>query len=383
MALSTAGTSHASVPAPAAGPHGLLDGRRWLLGAFGLFLGLMTLMLVTGETGPGALRNHEPLPSDLPVYHYNGGLRANAPFAGWTGWIYLWQAIGFGGGGLILGTYGWRSWRDRRMHPMLAVSFAAGGMYAFDPFYNWLGYFPTNPAYLHVPHGALPWSDLAPTFEPVFFFPLYIVWLVLPALLAHKLWNVFRERGFRKRGLTAFMTRHPLLSLIVVCKMVTFPLDLGGFRLGCVTEAFIFSQAPGPMISGGTTGQAQLLWEPLLFELTMMGTTLLLYHGRDGLTVQQRVARRLRSYRTFPYLSEFAVAWCVVALTYVVCLSGMAALRFSGQGVHLGKPWPYLDTQVYDPDGLFKAACIPGEKRTGAGNFDVRRPAATGPCATP
>ena len=64
---------------------GILDGRRWLLVAFGLFLALMTFMLVTAETGPGALANHAPIPSDVTVYHYNGGLRANPPIAGWTG----------------------------------------------------------------------------------------------------------------------------------------------------------------------------------------------------------------------------------------------------------------------------------------------------------
>jgi len=370
-------TTTRSLPAtrePSVRP-GPLEGRRWLLVAFGLFLGLMTLMLVTAETGPGALVNHEPLPADVTVHEYNGGLRANEPFLGWTGWMYLWQAIGFGGGALILGWYGGKSWKARRMHPMLAVSFAAGGMYAFDPFYNWLGYFPTNPAYLHIPHGAMPWSDLAPTFEPVFFLPLYIVWLVVPAVIAHGLWKRVMARGW------GWAQRHPLLMLVIVCKCVTFPVDLGGFRLGCITEAFIFSQGPGPMIAGGTTGQAQWLWEPLLFELTMLGTTLLLYRGKDGLTFQERVSRRLRAYRTRPYLTEFTVAWTVIAVSYVVCLGGMAALRFTGQNTHLGTPWPYLDTQVYDPDGLFEAACVPGEKREGSANWGGRRPEATGPCA--
>ncbi|MCW2505583.1 MAG: hypothetical protein JWO79_3867, partial [Actinomycetia bacterium] len=273
-------------------PQQLLDGRRWLVTAFVLFAALFGFMVATAETGPGALRN--PAVSvnassyvvagvSHPVYHYNGGLRANPPPLGWAGWIYLWQAIGIGGGLTILLVYGYKSWTARRMHPMLAVSFAAGGMFAFDPLYNWLGYFPTNPAFLHIPHGVLPWSDLAPTFEPVFFFPLYIVWLVVPALIAHALWKRLRARGFARRGPTAFMTRHPLLALIIVCKCVTFPLDLGGFRLGCVTEAFIFTQAPGALFAGGTTGQAQWLWEPLLFELSLLGTCLLLYHGRDGL----------------------------------------------------------------------------------------------------
>ena len=373
------------VARPAVGtdqPLRLLDGRRWLLVAFGLFGGLMLLLILTGETGPGALRNTQPIPSDVPVYEYNGGLRANEPTLGWAGWLYLWQAIGFGGGAAILLNYGLTSWRSRSMHPMLCVAFASAGMFAFDPIYNWTGYFPTNPAFLHIPHGSNPWSDLAPTFEPVFFLPLYIVWLVVPAVLAHGIWKRLKARGFAQRAANAFMTRHPLIALLLVCKCVTLTLDIAGFRMGTLTEAFIFTQAPGPLIAGGTTGQAQWLWEPLLFELTMMAATLLLYRDRNGDTIQERLGRRLKTAARLPRLSEFAVAFSVIGLSYVVCLAGMGALRFTGQVDKLGSPWPYLDTVVYDPDGLYAANCTPGDKRPGSANWGGIRPKAQGPCAT-
>jgi hypothetical protein len=372
--MTATGTVRSAVPAFGQPPR-LLDGRRWLIVALALFGGLMLLMLLTAETGPGELRNTAPVPIGTTVYHYNGGVRANAPVLGWTGWVYLWQVIGFGGGAAILGTYGVKSWKARRMHPLLCLSFAAGGMFAFDPFYNWLGYFPTNPAFLHVPHGALPWSDLAPTFEPVFFLPLYIVWLIVPALIAHGLWTKLKARGFAKRGPQAFMTAHPLLALIIVCKCVTFPLDLGGFRLGCLTEAFIFTQAPGPLWAGGTTGQAQFLWEPLLFELTMMAATLLMYRDRNGDTIQERWGRRMVTSARLPRLSEFTAAFTLLAISYVVCLGGMGALRFTGQDDKLANPWPYTDTLVYDPDGLYQKAGVPADQtRPGDANWTGVRP---------
>jgi hypothetical protein len=356
----------------------LLEDRKWLIVGFGFFAALMTLMLVTAQTGPGSLR--AAVPAGVHVYLVNGYPRANRPFLGWQGWIYLWQGIGFGGGAVLLGIFGYKSWQQRRLHNLLGVTLAAGGMFAFDPIYNWLGYFPTDPAFLHIPHGALPWSDLAPTFEPVFFFPLYMVWLMVPALIAHAIWARLRARALTRRGVESWMQRHPIISLLIVCKCVCFPLDLGGFRLGCITSAFIFSQAPGPLIGLGQTGQSQLLWEPLLFEIPMMVTTLLLYHDRSGMTLHGRLARRLRTYARLPRLSEVVAGWCIIGLGYSLCLGGMAALRFSGSDTHLARPWPYLDTKVYDPDGLYKAACEPGTTRTGSANVDLVRPTATGPC---
>lgn len=260
------------------------------------------------------------------------------------------------------------------MHNGLCVTFAAGGMMAFDPFYNWLGYFPTDPRFLHIPHGATPWSDLAPTFEPVFFFPLYMLWLTAPALLSHWVWTKFRARARRLKGSNSWMQRHPLLSLLIVCKIVTLPIDWGGFRLGALTEAFIFSQAPGPMISTGNTSQMQLMWEPILFPLTIMATSLLFYRDDNGQTLHGKAARKLKTFKWFPRITEFAVAWSIIALAYVICLTGMGILRFTGQNDHLARPWPYQDTQVYDPDGLYQQAGEPGLKRTGSGDFDLIRP---------
>jgi hypothetical protein len=268
------------------------------------------------------------------------------------------------------------------MHTVLGVTFAAGGMFAFDPFYNWLGYFPTNPAFLHIPHNASPWSNLAPTFEPVFFFPLYMVWLVVPALITNWIWGKLHARGVTRRGTNSWSDRHPIISRLLVSKFVCFPIDLGGFRIGCLTLAFMFSQAPGPMIGKGQATQSQLLWEPLLFELTMMATSLLLYQDRHGMTIQGRIGRRIKGFVRFPRLSEVLAGWSILAVAYVACLSGMAGLRFTGTNDHLAQPWPYTNTVAYDPDGLYKAACAPNVTRRGSGDFDLLRPSATGPCAT-
>jgi hypothetical protein len=331
--------SAAPPPEPAAS-------RTWLIVAFAALAALLALMLATAQTGPGELRNPHPVAAHL----VDGYPRANRPWLGFDYWPQLWQAIGFTGAAVLLIVFGTKSWRQRRMHNGLCVTLAAGGMYLFDPVYNWLGYFPTDPRFLHVPHGVLPWADLAPTFEPVFFLPLYMLWLTAPALLAHFIWGKVRPRY-------GWMRRHPIISLLIVCKLLTLVTDFWGFRLGIVTEAFIFSQAPGPLISGGHTHQMQLLWEPLLFPLTIMATTLLLYRDDvTGMTIHGRLARRVRTFARLPRLTEVAVAWSIIATAYIICLSGMAALRFTGQSSHLAKPWPYSDTRVYDPNHRYQHA---------------------------
>ncbi|MCW3013454.1 MAG: hypothetical protein JWO02_546 [Solirubrobacterales bacterium] len=358
------GAGRPPVPEPA-------PSRAWLVVAFGVFGSLLGYMLAISETGPGALRDPNPIGTVMT----DGYPRANEPWLGFDHWPQLWETIGFGGAAILLAVYGTKSWRARRMHNGLVVTFAAGGMYAFDPIYNWLGYFPTDPRLMHLPHGTIPfWSDLAPTFEPVFFFPLYMVWLMCPALVAHAVWKRVRARNLVRKGPDSWMQRHPLWSLLIVCKLVTLVTDFGGFRLGTQTEVFIFSQAPGPLIAGGDTSQAQLLWEPLLFPLTVLATSLLLYHDKDGMTIHGRAARRLRTFRRLPRLTEFAVAWSVIALAYTVALIGMGTLRVTGQTDKVAKPWPYEDTQVYDPDGLYEKLGAPGLKREGDGNLNIRRP---------
>jgi hypothetical protein len=57
----------------------------------------------------------------------------------------------------------------------------------------------------------------------------------------------------------------------------------------------MFSRSLRPTIGTGHATRSQLLWEPLLFELTMMATSLLLYRDKNGMTIQGRIARKLRS----------------------------------------------------------------------------------------
>jgi hypothetical protein len=94
-----------------------------------------------------------------------------------------------------------------------------------------------------------------------------------------------------------------------------------------------------------------------------MATCLLLYRDANGSTIHGRAARRLRSFRRFPRLTEVAVAWSLLALAYVVCLLGMGALRFTGQVDSVARPWPYEDTRVYDPDWLYEKADAVSRRR--------------------
>jgi hypothetical protein len=342
------------------------DGRAWLIVAMSLAIGLVAFLYITGENGPGALRNPHP----AWTHNVDGWPRAVEPYLGWEHWPLTWEILTTILTGSLFVVFVRKSWRARRMHNGLVALFATGGQFAFDPIYNWLGYFPTDPRWRHIPHGATPWNSIAPTFEPVVFLPMYVFWLTLPALFGHWVYTKVKARA-RPGG---FISRHPIITLLITCKLSTFPWDFTGFRMGILTDVFMFSQAPGPLLSGGKTDQMQLLWEPLLFPLTILGTSLLFYRDENGRTLHGRAARRLRTFARIPRITEVFVAWAIVGSFYVAALTGMAALRFTGQDDTVAQPWPYEDTVIYDPDGLYKRSGVTAPTRSGALNWSIRRP---------
>jgi hypothetical protein len=333
------------------------ESRAWLVVALGVTAGVALLMLLVGERGPHELAVPVPHPA-----HLVGGVpRAHHPLWGVQYWPQIFEVASVLLAGTLLVVFARASWRERRLHPGLALVYASAGMYLFDPIFNWSWYFPTDPRFLHWPINW-PYVSINPTAEPMTFLPAYTFWLMLPAVVTRGLWWVGRRR-IRTGGR---IERHPLLSLIVLSAAVSIVWDFCGFTLGCVTEVFFFSQAHGPVLRAGHTSQHPLL-EPLLFPLVIIATCVLFTWRDDrGNTAAHQIARRLPTFGRVPRLTEVVAAWAILASAYAVCLgTSTLVFRILTTPHSLARPWPYPDTKVWDPDGLYQKAGEPGPYRHG------------------
>jgi len=289
--------------------------RRWLVVVFTLFGAAMTLMLVTAETGP---------PGNWRDPTQAGPARANPPVAGLppTGRC-CGRPSGSAAPRSCLLVYGRRSWRARRMDNGLAVHLRGRRDVPVRPVLQLARLLPDRPALSCTSRtGCSPGPTLAPTFEPVFFYPLYMVWLVAPALLSHAIWKRIRAR----RAPGSWMYRPPAPEPAA-------RLQAGdpGHRLRRLSPRH---PAPRPSSSPrrpGRSSAADTAGRP-----SCCGSRCSSPPHRDGHVTALSTATtsagrstaapraRLRSFARFPRLTEVAVAWSIIAASYVGCLAGMA-----------------------------------------------------------
>jgi Spirocyclase AveC-like len=337
-------------------PPDVRPSRRWLVGIWTILAAIVALMLVVGRRGPGPRINRSLPPRSFIVH---GAAYAQRPLWGIGYWPQIFEIASVVLAVALLAVFSRLSWRERRLHPGLTLVLAATGMYLLDPIFNWSWYFPTDPRFLHWPINW-PYVRINPTSEPMAFMPAYTFWLMIPALITYAIWRPLRGRP---RARHSWIERRPLVALVLLGSAVSIPWDFCGFWLGTVTKVFIFSQATSPLVRAGQASQQPILWEPLLFPMVITGTCVLFAWRDDkGDIIPVRIARRLRTFRAFPRLSEIIVAWAILAIIYLGSALGAGAFVFRGVTTprHLARPWPYADTRVYDPNGLYQKAGQPG-----------------------
>jgi hypothetical protein len=335
--------------------------RTWLVVTLGATVAVAAFMLAVGQRGPHQLA----VPVPHPAHLVDGTPRAHHPLWGVQYWPQIFEIASILLAGTLIATFARLSWKERRLHPGLAVTYAATGMYLFDPIFNWSWYFPTDPRFLHWPINW-PYVSINPTSEPMTFMPAYTFWLMIPAVITYGLWRGVQRRS-RPGG---FTQRHPVISLFLLGSAVAIPFDFAGFTLGCVTEVFVFTQTHGPTFRAGHTSQHPL-WEPLLFPLLITATCVLFCWRDDrGNTAAGRLARRLPTFPRVPRLTEVVAAWAILAAVYGSVLgTSTLVFRIFTTPHTLARPWPYPDTKVWDPDGLYRKAGEPGPYRAGTLNW--------------
>lgn len=166
-------------------------------------------------------------------------------------------------------------------------------------------------------------------------------------------------------GSTAFVSRHPLISLGALTLVIGFIFD-AILEVSLVrTGLYIYSQAiPFGTLFPGTTFQFPLIWESLAVTFVMVPAAVLCYRDDTGKAVAEKLAARAKLFPSKPVLGTFLVMFFIINIAYFAYGSWFAAIKASGLATAVACPWPYPEAKVYDPQGYF-------EKEGAQGPFSV------------
>ena len=273
------------------------------------------------------------------------GEPAFRPLFGWENWpaIFEWGSLV-----LAIGFYTvfiWLSRRSGRMHPGLMITIALTGVGLLEPAANWSCYCAYDPRLHHFPT-SWPYVRLAPVVQPLVTVIAYPYYLLIPALIGFWAWR----RLSRRLPATSWVNRHPLVSLFAGGYAVGVVFDLAAQPLLFPSGVLVWTQIAGPAIRAGETTQYPVL-TTMIWPLLTAATTLFLWRDDNGRTIAGRWVQRHRR----PRLAELAATWAVLSLTYLIWIGAFGVIRATGAAKTLARPWPFPATEVFDPDGYYKA----------------------------
>lgn len=246
-------------------------------------------------------------------------------------------------------------WRRHPKHPVLLMALCCTGIVWMDPIMNWAPYAVYNPLLWHWPE-SWPLVSLSPTVEP-FVVLGYVSFYLLPYFPA-----IFILRRIqRRRPVESFAWRHPLISLallIYVCGFIYDAiLEITTIRGGL----YIYSQViPFGSVFTGKPYQFPLLWESSFVSWVFIPAGVLLYRDDTGRTVAEKLAQRVRAFRTRPALGTFLVMFAILNVGYACYGLSFAAIRWTKVATSVACPYPYPEAKVYDPQGFYAKAGQPG-----------------------
>jgi hypothetical protein len=246
-------------------------------------------------------------------------------------------------------------WQRYPRHPVLLMAIAATALIWLDPWGNWAPYAVYNPQLTHW-NETWPWASISPTVEPfvVWGYATFYVGAFFPAV-----WILRRIQA--RRPVTSFASRHPLVCLGAMILVIGFVYD-AVLEIVCVrTGLYIYSQViPFGSLFAGKWYQFPLLWESSLVCLVMIPAGVLLYRDDTGRTQAEKLAQRVRGFRSRPALGTFLVMFAILNVGYFAYIGAFAAIRASGAATSVACPWPYPEAKVYDPQGYYQKNGQPG-----------------------
>jgi hypothetical protein len=321
----------------------------WILGALGI--AILVGIGVAARKGAVAERIANP--------DVTGAPRPVEPLFGFDHWITLHQVgtvlmmvalvVGF-----VL------AWRRYPRHPILLMVLVTTILVWQDPIMNWAPFAVYNPQLWHWPE-TWPLVSLSPTVEP-FIVIGYATFYMAPFFPA--IWILRKLQA--KRSPESFVWKHPLISLSLLIYPIGFVFDAFLEIFLVRTQLYIYSQVvPFGSFAAGEWYQFPLIWESSLVTLVMIPAGVLLYRDDTGKTVAEKLAHRVRWFRTRPALGAFLVMFVIINVAYFAYGLGFASLHTSKIANSVACPWPYPEAKVYDPNGFYEEAGQPGPYSAG------------------
>jgi Spirocyclase AveC-like len=283
-----------------------------------------------------------------------GAPRPVEPLWGISDWLTLHQ-VGTVVMMVVLVTVFVVMWRRHPRHPILLMVLVTTVLIWQDPIMNWAPYAVYNPQLWHWPE-TWPLVSLSPTVEP-FLVIGYATFYMAPFFPA--VW-ILRRLQARHRP-EAFVGRHPLIVLGALILVIGFVFDAFLEIFLVRTQLYLYSQViPFGSFAAGEWYQFPLIWESALVTLVMIAAGVLLYRDDTGRTQAEKLAQRVRVFRTRPALGTFLVMFAIVNVAYVGYGAGFAIIRASKAATSVACPWPFPEAKVYDPNGFYEEAGQPG-----------------------
>jgi hypothetical protein len=318
------------------------DTRTRTAGGVALAVLLLGLVVVAVNARHGAVAER------IRNTRVTGAPRPVAPLWGFDHWLVLHQ-IGSILMMVTLITVFVVAWRRHPRHPILLMVLVLTLLVWQDPIMNWAPYAVYNPQLWHWPAS---WGlvSLSPTVEP-FIVIGYATFYLAPYFPA-----VWLLRRFQAgRPVEAFVWRHPLVSLSLLIFVIGFVFDAMLEMFLVRTQLYIYSQVvPFGSFAAGKWYQFPLIWESALVTLVMIPAGVLLYRDDTGRTQAEKLALRIRAFRTRPALGTFLVMFAIINVAYLCYGAGFALMRDFKLSTSVACPWPFPEAKVYDPNGFYE-----------------------------
>jgi hypothetical protein len=194
--------------------------------------------------------------------------------------------------------------------------------------------------------------SLSPTVEP-FIVIGYATFYMAPFFPAALLLRRIQART----PVDAVVWRHPLLCLSGLILAIGFVFDAALEIFLVRTQLYIYSQViPFGSFAAGQPHQFPLIWESVLVSTVMIPAGVLLHKDDTGRTQAEKLAQKVRVFRSRPALGAFVVMFAVINVGYFLYGGAFGTIRATRAATSVACPYPFEEAKVYDPNGFYEEA---------------------------